>query len=134
MIKIVTIKFDLLRLSLSFKEFSPLTVQTITTELQQWYQNLPNELRLPELNKNLDVSYDLRRTVYYINFLYFGAQIMLLRRVLHGSSEQGSMLDGANLVTMGLMDQVNYAARTSAQLFGRFKSEGNVVKRCWICM
>jgi len=134
MVKIAVIKFDMLRLSLQFKGLSALTVETITHELQYWHKNLPPEMRLPELDNNPEISFELRRTIYYVNFLYFGAQIMLLRRVLQSMHEQSNLLVGDETVVNDLIVQANFAARESARLFRRIYAEGGIVKRCWICM
>jgi hypothetical protein len=134
MIKIAVIKFDMLRLSLQFKGLSALTVETITHELRYWHKNLPAEMRLTELENNPEVSFELRRTIYYVNFLYFGAQIMLLRRVLQSMHEQSNLFVGDGTVVNTLIIQANFAARESAKLFRRLYIEGGIVKRCWICM
>jgi hypothetical protein len=134
MIKIAVIKFDMLRLSLQFKGLSALTIETITHELRYWHKNLPLEMRLTELDNNPEISFGLRRTIYYVNFLYFGAQIMLLRRVLQSMHEQSNLLVGDGTVVNSLIVQANFAARESAKLFGRMYTEGGIVKRCWICM
>jgi hypothetical protein len=124
----------MLRLSLQFKGLSALTVETITHELRYWHKNLPAEMRLTELENNPEVSFELRRTIYYVNFLYFGAQIMLLRRVLQSMHEQSNLFVGDGTVVNTLIIQANFAARESAKLFRRLYIEGGIVKRCWICM
>lgn len=134
MIKIAVIKFDMLRLSLSFKGLSALMVGTITKDLQYWHQNLPSEMRLSELDNNPKISDELRRTIYYVNFLYSGAQIMLLRRVLQSLHERSNLLTGSETVVEELISQAKAAARESAKLFGRLYVEGGIIQRCWICM
>jgi len=134
MIKITVIKFDMLRLSLQFKDLSALTVETITHELRYWHQNLPAEMHLTELENNPEISFELRRTIYYVNFLYFGAHIMLLRRVLQSMHEQSNLLVGDGTVVNNLIVHANFAARESAKLFTRLLVEGGIVQRCWICI
>ncbi|THV69205.1 hypothetical protein D6C78_03187 [Aureobasidium pullulans] len=134
MIKIAVIKFDMLRLSLSFKGLSALMVGTITKDLQYWHQNLPSEMRLSELDNNPKISDELRRTIYYVNFLYSGAQIMLLRRVLQSLHERSNLLTGSETVVEELISQAKAAARESAKLFGRLYVEGGIIQRCWICI
>lgn len=134
MIKITIIKFDMLRLSLSFNGLSTLMVRTITNELQHWYQNLPREMRLTEVADNPEISFELRRTIYYVNFLYFGAQIMLLRRVLQSMHEKNSLLAGDEAAVNDLIVQAKHAARESAKLFERLYVEGGIVQKCWVCM
>ncbi|KAI5241933.1 hypothetical protein E4T42_07848 [Aureobasidium subglaciale] len=134
MIKIAVIKFDMLRLSLSFKGLSSRTVETITNDLQHWQQNLPHEMRSTELENNPDISFELRRTIYYVNFLYFGAQIMLLRRVLQSMHDQDNLLTWHEDVLNDLIAQAKTAARESAKLFRRLYVEGGIVQRCWICI
>lgn len=134
MIKIAVIKFNMLRLSLQFKGLGALTVETITRELKSWHKNLPLEMRLPEIDDNPEISFELRRTIYYVNFLYFGAQIMLLRRVLQSMHEQSNLLIEDETVVNNLIVQANLAARESAKLFRRLCIEGGIVKRCWVCM
>ena len=134
MTKIAVIKFDMLRLSLQFKGLSALTVGTITNELRHWHKNLPIEMRLTELDNSPEISFELRRTIYYVNFLYFGAQIMLLRRVLQSMHEQSNLLEGDGTMVNNLIVQAHFAARESAKLFRRMCIEGGIVKRCWICM
>ncbi|KAI5203111.1 hypothetical protein E4T39_04410 [Aureobasidium subglaciale] len=133
MIKIAVIKFDMLRLSLSFKGLSARTVETITNDLQHWHQNLPHEMHSTELENNPDISFELRRTIYYVNFLYFGAQIMLLRRVLQSMHDQ-SLLTGHEDMLNDLIAQAKFAARESAKLFRRLYVEGGIIQRCWICV
>ncbi|CAD0096544.1 unnamed protein product [Aureobasidium mustum] len=134
MIRITIIKFDMLRLSLSFQGLSALMVQTITKELHHWYQNLPRDMRLTELAKNPEISFELRRTIYYVNFLYFGAQIMLLRRVLQSMHENNSLLAGDEAAVNDLIMQAKHAARESAKLFERLYIEGGIVQKCWVCI
>ncbi|KAG9674117.1 hypothetical protein KCU99_g3632, partial [Aureobasidium melanogenum] len=134
MIRITIIKFDMLRLSLSFNGLSALMVETITKELHHWHQNLPRDMRLTELANNPEISFDLRRTIYYVNFLYFGAQIMLLRRVLQSMHEKNSLLAGDEAAVNDLIAQAKHAARESAKLFGRLCVEGGIVERCWVCI
>ncbi|CAD0111801.1 unnamed protein product, partial [Aureobasidium uvarum] len=131
MVKITVIKFDMLRLSLSFKSLSALMIGTITNELQHWYRSLPHEMRLAGLADNSEVSFELRRTIYYVKFLYFGAQIMLLRRVLQSMYEQSNLLAGDEAVVNDLIAQANFAARESAKLFKLMLVEGRIVKKCW---
>lgn len=134
MIKIAVIKFDMLRMSLSFKGLSAQTIETINKDLQYWHQGLPQEMRLTELENNPQISFELRRTIYYVNFLYFGAQIMLLRRVLQSLNEQSNSLRGDEAAVDDLLRHAHHAARESAKLFKRLCEEGDIVKRCWICM
>ncbi|KAK6002629.1 hypothetical protein QM012_001379 [Aureobasidium pullulans] len=134
MIRITIIKFDMLRLSLSFNGLSALMVETITKELRQWHGNLPRDMRLTELANNPEVSFELRRTIYYVNFLYFGAQIMLLRRVLQSLHEKNTLLAGDEAAVSDLIVQAKNAARESAKLFERLYVEGGIVKKCWVCI
>lgn len=134
MIRITIIKFDMLRLSLSFQGLSALMVQTITQELHHWYQNLPRDMCLTEVANNPEITFELRRTIYYVNFLYFGAQIMLLRRVLQSMHENSSLLAGDEAAVNDLITQAKHAARESAKLFERLYIEGGIVQKCWLCM
>jgi hypothetical protein len=134
MIKIVVLKFDMLRLSLAFNRLSTLTIETITKDLQAWYQALPDEMYLPNLERDLEISPKLRVTIYYVHFLYFGSQIMLLRRVLQSINEQSKLLNGSEAAVNDLIRQAKYAARESAKLFRRLYVDGNIIKRCWVCM
>ncbi|KAG9635400.1 hypothetical protein KCU64_g15031, partial [Aureobasidium melanogenum] len=134
MIRITIIKFDMLRLSLSFNGLSALMVETITKELNHWHRNLPRDMRLTELAKNTEISFELRRTIYYVNFLYFGAQIMLLRRVLQSMHEKNSLLAGNEAAVNDLIAQAKHAARESAKLFERLYVEGGIIERCWVCI
>ncbi|KAI4790297.1 hypothetical protein E4T44_13130, partial [Aureobasidium sp. EXF-8845] len=132
MIKIAVIRYNMLRLSLSFKGLSALTVETITKELQSWYHNLPHEIRLAEPENNPEISFELRRTICYVNFLYFGSRIMLLRRVLHSMDEQSNLFaEDGNLIN-NLMAQANSAARESAKLFRQLYVVGGNSQRCWV--
>lgn len=134
MVRITVIKFDMLRLSLSFNGLSALMVETVTKELNHWHQNLPRDMRLTELANNSEVSFELRRTIYYVNFLYFGAQIMLLRHVLQSMHEKNSLLVGDEATLNDLIAQAKHAARESAKLFERLLIEGGIIQRCWVCM
>lgn len=134
MVRITVIKFDMLRLSLSFNGLSALMVETITKELNHWHQNLPRDMRLTELANNPEVSFELRRTIYYVNFLYFGARIMLLRRVLQSMHDKNSLLVGDEATVNGLIAQAKHAATESAKLFKRLLIEGGIIQRCWVCM
>ncbi|KAH0332924.1 hypothetical protein KCU81_g10011, partial [Aureobasidium melanogenum] len=134
MVRITVIKFDMLRLSLSFNGLSALMVETITKELNHWHQNLPRDMRLTELANNPEVSFELRRTIYYVNFLYFGARIMLLRRVLQSMHDKNSLLVGDEATVNGLIAQAKHAATESAKLFERLLIEGGIIQRCWVCI
>ncbi|KAI4715253.1 hypothetical protein E4T48_08572 [Aureobasidium sp. EXF-10727] len=134
MVKITIIKFDMLRLSLSFKGLSTLMVETITNDLNHWYQSLPREMRSADLSNDSEVSFELRRTIYYVKLLYFGARIMLLRRVLQSMHEQSNLLAGDEAMVNDLIAQANFAARESAKLFKTILVEGRVVKKCWVCI
>ncbi|KAK3938739.1 hypothetical protein QBC46DRAFT_439570 [Diplogelasinospora grovesii] len=134
MTKIVLLKAEILRLQLAFKELTGPAVDSINTDLQEWHDRLPREMRLEHLGR-LDLLDEVMLSIFSVHLLYLGAIMLLYRRIAsqfvksfrfdrrddtEWKSCQTALLDRT---MQGLI-----AAKTSARILGLMLAKGGVFK------
>ncbi|KAI9163768.1 nitrate assimilation regulatory protein nirA [Paramyrothecium foliicola] len=135
--KISILKVTVLRLHMAFKDISELTVESILGDLSRWYDELPPQMQLENLN-GADLAVGLRRTIYYAHLLHLGA-IMLVYRLIAYKAQRVSAIDQHTedpvdicfhrFAYRGVM-----AAKRSARILDLLLTDIGVFRRCWLVM
>ncbi|KAL1872981.1 hypothetical protein Daus18300_004122 [Diaporthe australafricana] len=136
--KIAILKAQLLTIQASSKDMPFLPTRPVVQELQQWFDNLPKELRIERMG-DVEVPLEARRSLCHIHLLYLGALMLLYRSIAAQhlqSQETGSnrkmplKLHGetvADYSERGLL-----AAISSARILKFALNEDWIFKRCWL--
>jgi len=140
MTKISMLKAGILRMHLAFKELSVLAIDSITKDLQGWYDQLPASMHLGNLQRE-DLPVGARRSIYHAHLLYLGAMMLLHRRIAsqlirsYGGGPDRSLLWQPH--EKSLISNTNegvLAAKNSARTLGLLLDENGIFKRCWLVM
>ena len=131
MVKIAILKQEILRINTKLGQLSPISISVVRRDLLQWYQDLPDEMRLSNLVNNPDISTDLRRTIYYVHLLYLGALMLIYRQTPNEAQHLSDTEPESREQTH--LDAV-VAARQSARILNLLREEDGIFQRCWICM
>ncbi|KAJ9150367.1 Nitrate assimilation regulatory protein nirA [Pleurostoma richardsiae] len=138
MAKIAMLKVNILRMQLSFRDLSVLSTETITKDLQDWYGQLPHEMRLSNLGCE-DLPVDLRRSIYFVNLLYLGAIMLLYRRIVYQFVRSFNLDKDRDILPRdfdkrlgGPAEQSVLAAKHSTRILALLMSENGVFRRCWL--
>ncbi|KAF5132903.1 hypothetical protein E5D57_003525 [Metarhizium anisopliae] len=138
MARICLLKAEILRMHLVFKDLTSLAVETIRGDLQSWYGELPEPMRLG-VTAHEDLPVGTKRSILHLHMLYLGAIMLLYRRVatqflqsyavgglggsLHLHPREAFVQQSAEAVL---------AASTSASIVKLLLDDDGVFKHCWL--
>ncbi|KAL5592299.1 hypothetical protein FOBRF1_013325 [Fusarium oxysporum] len=138
MTKISLLNADILRMHLSIKELPSQAIASINKDLQDWHNQLPRQMHLPNLYRE-DLSVQVRRTILATHLLYLGATMLLYRRIaslfvqLSGIGHRhGILWKPMENTFLNHVDQGVTAATHSARILGLLRAEAGIFKRCWL--
>ncbi|KHO01294.1 nitrate assimilation regulatory protein nirA [Metarhizium album ARSEF 1941] len=138
MVRICLLKADILRMHLVFEDLSGPAVEAITRDLQDWYQELPESMRLGASVRE-GVPVGTRRSILHLHMLYLGAIMLLHRRIasqfLKWYAVRGcpSSLDlTSRYVFVQQSAEAVLAASTSARIVKLLLDDDGVFKHCWL--
>ncbi|KAI3579731.1 hypothetical protein IWW34DRAFT_908952 [Fusarium oxysporum f. sp. albedinis] len=138
MTKISLLNADILRMHLSFKELPSQAMDSINKDLQDWHNQLPRQMHLPNLCRE-DLPVEVRRTILATHLLYLGATMLLYRRIASQFVRRSGVDHGHGILWKSIentflnhVDQGVTAARHSARILGLLRAEGGIFKRCWL--
>jgi hypothetical protein len=140
MAKICLLKADILHMNLVFKDVTLPAIESIMDDLQHWYHNLPQEIRL-EASTREDLTLETKRTILHVHLLHLGAMMLLHRRVATQlvQAEMAGAYSGimetplAETVLRESAEAV-LAAKTSSRILKLLLDDNGVFKRCWLVM
>jgi hypothetical protein len=140
MAKICLLKAEILRMHLVFTDITTVAMTAIRMDLQHWYQQLPEEMRLDATGQD-DISLESRRTVLHVHLLYLGTVMLLYRRIAAQVLQQyttgcimGRLQTSLPKTVIELSEESALAARTSARIVKLLHEDDGVFKRCWLVM
>lgn len=139
MTKISMLKADILRMHLAFKDLTAHVLESVVNDLQNWYNHLPEGMKLATLGQDLPDS--VRRSIYYVHLLHLGAIMLLYRRVAcqyirsFGMDPQHDMFwKPFERQMLDHAEQGVLAAKTSSRVLGLLLGQTGCFKRCWVVM
>ncbi|CAK7216716.1 hypothetical protein SBRCBS47491_002922 [Sporothrix bragantina] len=138
--KIAILKVEVLRIHLTFKKITVLSFESVTRDLQSWYDKLPHSIHLRSLEHNSSLPPDVLRSAYHLHLLYMGAILLIYRRMAsqyghvanNRQSGQPFLGDGPEAVPLSLLKQGIEAARTSASICSLLLQDDPRARRSWI--
>ncbi|EFY87103.1 putative nitrate assimilation regulatory protein nirA [Metarhizium acridum CQMa 102] len=138
MARICLLKAEILRMHLVFKDLTIPAVETIRGDLQSWYEELPESMRLgAPAHENLPVG--TKRSILHLHMLYLGAIMLLYRRVATQflqSFAVGGLNGSLHLHPREAFVQQSaeavLAASTSSRIVKLLLDDGGVFKHCWL--
>jgi hypothetical protein len=140
MARICLLKAEILRMHLVFKDLTSPAVDTIRGDLQAWYDELPEPLRL-QVTGHDDLPVETKRSILHLHMLYLGAMMLLYRRVTtqflksyaHGGRNSILHLHPRETFVQQSAEAV-LAASTSARIVKLLLEDDGVFKHCWLVM
>jgi hypothetical protein len=129
--KILHIEANLLRTIDSFRDLSPALFSSTRRDLAQWYEQLPQWMRLSALLEAAGSTTGKRRTLFSVHLFYLSTN-MLVARLAH--SERHSPLPRYDIeeVRTAAGDGV-IAARTASRILQLQLDEQTVSQKYWLC-
>lgn len=140
MARICLLKAEILRMHLVFKSLTEPAMQAIRRDLQDWYEELPESMRIGvTTHESLPVG--TRRAIMYLHLLYLGAIMLLYRRVATqflesfaiGVPSSSLHMQPSEAFVHHSADAVQ-AASTSARIVKRLLEDDGIFKHCWLVM
>lgn len=111
-----------------------------TKILHEWEAHLPPQMKLAELKKtqgNVFIE-PHRRSLVLVHVMYFGAQILLQRRLLVAMAQcrlnRKWTLDGTPAEGTLVQQQCVAAAEETIELLDVLGYTRHMFRRCWLCM
>ncbi|KAK8045487.1 hypothetical protein PG993_005511 [Apiospora rasikravindrae] len=138
LVKISLLKLRIIRMQEAFGEHSVLSVASTRSDLDSWYNDLPQVMSLDRLSQN-DLPAYARKMIYNVHLLYLCASILLYRRVAShivrlSRAAQSIPLQQQQEELLKYIAEGRDAARDSATLLSIFYAEGAFCKRCWLAI
>jgi hypothetical protein len=138
MTKISLLKAGILRNHLAVQELTTLGMDGIIRELQEWHEQLPEQMKLRSLYRT-DWPDLVRWSIYHLHLLYHGAFMLVYRRIAaHCVRLQRTGGDfaaaSAEPTLRNLIEQGVTSARDTARIVSLLLAEQGVFRRCWIVM
>ncbi|KAI1742774.1 hypothetical protein F4680DRAFT_411729 [Xylaria scruposa] len=136
MVRIAALKVKILYLN-TVHEYLGLAIAALTRELEEWYNDLPQEMRLQEI-PGRDLSQDTKRSIYLVHLTYLGTNMLLFRRIAFQKvrSEAHETLPALEQPSreeyLKQADEASLAASGSARIIKIMMDEKCVLKRCCI--
>jgi hypothetical protein len=124
-------------------EFSPVVFSIVKKHslcLESWQSNLVETMRLAELRKERGPIHTEphRRSLILVHILYFGAQMLLKRRLLVTAAQERInrrwTLDGSYEEALTIQRQCVAAAEECVNLLDILGYTRQMLRRCWMCM
>lgn len=118
-------------------EFSPASSESIRSSLEQWFNQLPKQIRAENLDKST-VSPEARISGLYLHSFYLGGRMLVYRWILSSivqarhagkSLPSETKAEAARCAEEGIL-----AAKESATTLFTIYQEGGAVRHCWLCM
>ncbi|RGP80771.1 nitrate assimilation regulatory nira [Fusarium longipes] len=138
MVKICILKANILRMQVAFKELTMSAIQSIRGDLQKWHQELPDAIRIEAIS-SADLSLEAKRSALHVHLLYFGAVMLLYRRIAcqfmqsYNSGQRGNNLPIPLHRPMAEQStEAVLVSRQSAKILKLLLEEDSVFKRCWL--
>ena len=140
MARICLLKAEILRMHLVFKNLTGPSMQAIKRDLQDWYEELPESMRLGvTTHESLPVG--TKRSIMHLHILYLGAIMLLYRRVVTqflesyaiGVPNSSLRMHPREAFVQHSGDAVQ-AASTSAGIAKLLLEDDGVFKHCWLVM
>ena len=142
--KVSILKVEVLRVHLTFKRITVLSFESVTRDLQSWYDKLPQNIQLRNLEQNNALPPDVLRSAYHLHLLYMGAILLIYRRMVsqyghavtdtQQAGQQIFLGDGPEAVPISLLQQGIEAARTSASICSLLLQDDAKARRSWVVM
>ncbi|KAK4238271.1 hypothetical protein C8A03DRAFT_43965 [Achaetomium macrosporum] len=138
MTKLTLLKAGILRSHLAVRELTMLGMDGIIRELQDWYGQLPEQIKLSSLDVyKYDWAPIVRWSIYHLHILYHGAPMLVYRRIAAHCvrlQRTGGDLESAarDPTLLSLVEQGLTSAKDTAILVNLLFSEQGVFRRCWI--
>ncbi|KAI9830903.1 MAG: hypothetical protein M1826_004333 [Phylliscum demangeonii] len=140
MAKIAVLKAEILEKVYVVEDFSLGAVELLTGSLSQWHANLPAAMHLTALFA-VNITIELRRTIYFVHLLYLGAIMLLYRRIMVDLAQEGATavggrglarLDGWRSQAARYAADGFLAAKQSARILGLLLEADGIFRRCWL--
>ncbi|QKD57570.2 uncharacterized protein FOBCDRAFT_140392 [Fusarium oxysporum Fo47] len=138
MTKISLLNADILRMHLSFKELPSQAIASINKDLQDWHNQLPRQMHLPNLYRE-DLSVEVRRSILATHLLFLGATMLLYRRIASQFVQHSGIGHGYSILWKPIentflnhVDQGVTAATHSSRILSLLRAEAGIFKRCWL--
>ncbi|CAK7210530.1 hypothetical protein SCUCBS95973_000814 [Sporothrix curviconia] len=139
MAKVTILKVEILRIHLTFRKITVLSFESVTRDLQSWYDKLPLSIHLRSLDQNNTLPPDVIRPAYHLHLLYLGAILLIYRRMVSQYGHAGSLKqpdqpflgDGPEAIPLSLLKQGIDAARTSASICSLLLQDDPRARRSW---
>lgn len=128
-----------MRMQMAFGSISFRTMQSILEDLQGWYSQLPQAMKIENLH--CEISTEERRSIYHVHLLYLGSIILLYRRIACHVLQSYGLDEARNIHPTGI-DQLAFehaiqgfvAAKHSARILSLLLSEDGIFRKCWLVM
>lgn len=136
------LKARVLRLQMSFKGQSIMSLESVMKEFRDWYDLLPSPLQLNNLVQQGNLLPDgVWASICHTHLLYLGAIMLLHRRTvfermeiqLSNAEDRDELLADRNLDLGNSYDGIA-AAKHSATILKLLLERGMMFKRCWLIM
>ena len=121
MAKVSLLKSQILRMQLAFKDLTAPTVESIMSKLQNWYDQLPEQMHILSAGE-INLTLAVRRTISHVQLLYLGAILLVYRRIatqymhsLVGNGDQNILENPLRNTLRSVGDKAIQAASTSAR-------------------
>lgn len=111
-------------------------VRECMLKLEDWFYNLPNDMRLTSILAS-DASSGERTAVFTIHIMYLTAIILLTRKVMvEMVGGKGNFLDGTIQDSVPYVKACISAAKQTSEILVLFYAEhgGRLFKKCWLAM
>jgi hypothetical protein len=122
---------------MSTSDFSPESSEATRLSLRQWLDQIPEQIRLENLDKP-NVSPEARISGLYLHSFYLGGRMLVYRWILSWIIQvrragrdlpPETKVEAARCAEEGVL-----AARESAITLYTIYQEGGAVRHCWLCM
>lgn len=139
--EISVITASMLRTVYGFDRLSPRAARMMIDDLERWYLKLPPDIELGRLLHSPDVvgTHTTRGPALFVHLLYFGALIMLFRRIVAQAHYTSHLSSGQSWLenkpdTSICVEKGIHAAVQSARILDTMNTRFGVFKHCWLVM
>lgn len=135
---------QVLRMLCSFRYNSFSVVDSMIRDLERWYAELPESIKLPlpdpDSNKNHDdpseqFDLDTRATINFLHLIYRGNIILLCRRFLtHEPSAGSAYSEQFRELRRRYSKQAISAALEASRIMKDIRKQEGIYDRCWLIL
>ncbi|KAK5995253.1 hypothetical protein PT974_03652 [Cladobotryum mycophilum] len=133
--KICLLKANILRLHLAVNEITAPALQSVIQDLQTWYAELPEQMRLEGTGRD-DLTVETKRSIHHVHLHYLGAMMLLYSRIASQYMQPGKDWSLMPTLLRALLEQLAgeavIAASTSSRILQLLYDEDSIFKRCWL--